>query len=1171
MNNDTNRNCICKKAFKASFIAALVACTSSGFAVPTLNIPQIPLILASPIHPQILIAIGNSQSMDGNLAGAIMTGSGSLTSSLSSLNNSSSPVNYLVPNGFMPPLQAPDASGFAPYTVTQSGLLKDNSPSRLNIAKEGLQAIIETYMQSTDFALATYNTNNYGVYGTWVYYMSPQSSNFVFTSTQLAGNRYVTNPCYNYFSASSQVASNCSSLASLFGSTLVSQSLYMQIGASSDDPDINDVLYASGNFPGVFVSYNGPHPSSPFPPNFSLSNYNSGNIVIYYYQTRPNVGSFGTSPTNAGYVPFSQQVMYARRGFGYYGPQSANSGTIAVPMSTAGTFPTTTSITQAINLFSPFLQPETSSSSTSEIKALAVQSPVAGLLTTAKNYLSGLSTTSGNGCPQQKYLLLISDGLPTQALNGTLWPPLGSASASGYGVSASFNADGSLASTNCLALSDAIDTITDLANSGIKTYIIGLGAGVNPSVNPQAAASLTAMAVAGGTTNYYPATSPTDLVNNLNSIMLSIQNGNFSTSAAAVSSTRLNSGTVEYQANFTSSTTPYQDWTGNLIAKTLNPVTGLPTGSNLWQAQTKLDDQAAGSGWSNSRFIATWNPVITPPATSGTGVPFEWDSLPASLQALLQPSDSLGASRLQYLRGNTSLEQRNGGPFRNRSHLLGDIVNSQVIYVGKPSGPYFTSSYNSFVQSQSNRPAMVYVGANDGMLHAFNATTGQEAFAFIPNGVFENLFNLSAPLYNVSHRFFVDGSPQSADVQFADSSWHTLLVGGENAGGKSIYALDITNPGSLSNQGNLANAVLWEFTDADMGLSYSIPQIGQIGQANTTPASFAVFFGNGYNSPQNTSVFYALDAKTGSVLKKIDLCTVVASACNPQQPQGLSSVVIGQRDGLQGQPITVVYAGDLQGNLWAIDVDDPTPANWSARLLFQARDASNATQAITTAPVVTLNPGYPRQSGLFIMFGTGQLLTTSDLLDAQTQTIYGVWDRPQSNITLSRNDLQQQTLNAIPASTSGLSQDILTASTTTINWYNKFGWFNDLPIPGQRIINQTNIINGAFIAALNTPPVNTCGTGFSSMLLELNFSTGGSFQLPMIDLNGDGAFTAQDSYNGAYAVGVSIGDNFSNAPTYLGVNQDNNIVLLITQANGVQISILNPNAAPRKVGWWELP
>lgn len=1154
----------------AFFGVGLVFLPVPIYAVPTLSIPQIPLILASPIHPQVLITIGNSESMDGTLSGAIMTGSGALASDLSSLSNSSSPTNYLVPNGFTPPLQAANGSGLAPYTVSKNGTLMDNSASRLNLAKAGVTAILQAYMDTTDFALEIYSTSGASTYNTWVYYMSVQSGNFSFTNTPLDGNRYVNNPCYHYSSASSTVASNCGSIAGFYGSSTVSQSLYMQIGASSDDPNINDVLYAGGGFPGVFLTYNGPSPATPFPPNFSLSNYNNGNVVINYSKSLPNIGGFGTSPTNAGYVPYSPQVLYSQRGFGYNGSQAANTGTVLVPMTSAGTYPTATTISQALAVFAPYLAPETNNAGTSEIKSIAVQSPVAGMLTKAKSYLAALNTTSGNGCPQKKYVILISDGLPTQDLNGLLWPPLGSASATGYGVTATFNADGSLNTTNDQAVKDAINTIKALSNAGIPTFIIGLGAGVDPTVNPQAAATLTAMAVAGGTINYYPAYSSQALVNDLNNIMISIQNGTFATSAAAVSSTRLNSGTVEYQASFVSNDTPYQDWTGNLVANTLNAVTGLPTGTTLWSAQTQLDSLVAGSGWLNNRFIATWNPVPVAPATYGTGVPFQWANLTNAQKALLQPSDVLGSSRLQYLRGNTALEQRNGGTFRNRSHILADIVDSQAVYVGSPSAPYFSASYVAFAKAQINRQSLVYVGANDGMLHAFNATNGKEAFAYIPYAVLGNLFNLTAPLYNVSHRFFVDGSPQSADAQFADSSWHTLVVGGENAGGNSIYALDVTNPSSFSNESNLANAVLWEFTDSSMGLSYSTPLIGQIGQANASPASFAVFFGNGYNSPVNSSVFYALDAQTGAVLKKIDLCATVSGSCNSALPQGLSSLALGQRDGLQGQPITVIYGGDLQGNLWAIDVSDPTPANWSARLLFQARDSTGANQSITTAPVVTLNPAYPRQQGLFVMFGTGQLLTTNDLLNSQTQTIYGVWDKPQSYTTLNRTYLQQQTLNLIPTTTSNLSQPILTASSTTINWYNKYGWYDDLAIPGQRIITNPDVINGAFIAILNTPPLNTCGIGFTSMLLELNFLTGGSFNRAMLDINGTGSFNNQNSYNGTYAVGVGLANSYANAATYLGVNKNNNIVLLITQANGAQSAILNPNTIPRKIGWWQL-
>jgi type IV pilus assembly protein PilY1 len=1161
----------CQRSFRvqlwailALLINAIASLYSLAYAAPSLTIPNIPIIMASPIHPQVFIAIGNSESMDGNLSGAIMTGSGSLASTLSSLSSSSSPLKYLVPTGFTPPIQAADGTGQAPYTVTQSGVLVDNSPSRLNVAKQGVQAIIENYMPTTDFALAAYSTSSVQSYNTWVYYMSPTGSDFVFTNTQIAGNRYVTNPCYNYSSASSTVSSNCASIGTYYGTALVSSSQYMQISASSDDPSISDVLYSSGAIAGVFLTYNGPSPATPFPPNFSLANYNSGSVLLSYSKSLPNIGSFATGPTNAGFVPFSKQVIYARRGFGYYGNQSASTGNVLVPMTSAGTTPTTTTVTNAINTFLPYLKPETNSTSTTEIKASALQSPIAGLLTRANTYLSTLGSTSGNGCPQQKFVILISDGLPTMDLSGKLWPPLGSAASAGYGVTATFNANGSLNTTNNQALTDAINTIKTLKNNGILTYVIGLGAGVDPTINPQAASTLTAMAVAGGTDNYYPATDPSTLVDSLNTIMVAIQNGTFTTSAAAVSSTHLNGETVEYQANFVSSDLPYLDWTGNLFAIQLDPDTGAPTSTINWSAQTLLDSLVAGTGWSSSRLIATWDPV------SATGIPFKWADINNTQKAQLQPSDSLGQNRLEYIRGNSALEKRNGGTFRNRSHSLGDIVDSQVIYVGAPESPYLDPGYITFAKAQKNRQAVLYVGANDGMLHAFNASNGAELFSFIPNAVFNNLYKLTAPLYNQSHQFYVNGSPQNGDVQFSDNSWHTILVGGENAGGSSIYALDITSPSSLISEAVVADAVLWEFTDGDMGLSFSRPQIGQIGTSTSTPLTFAVFFGNGYNSPSNSSILYAINPETGAVIKKIDLCAEVSGSCNATLPQGLSSIALAHKDGLQGQPVTVVYAGDLQGNLWAVNVGDLNPDNWSVRLLFQARDSGGTPQAITTAPIVTLNPNYPRKQGLFILFGTGQLIASSDLLNAQIQTVYGVWDKPLTSLTYARSDLQQQTLSLVTSATSGFSTSILTVTANTINWNNKVGWFVDLAVAGQRIVTNPELINGAFIATLNTPPLTTCGIGFSSMLLELNYLTGGSFLRAQIDTNGDGGFDVQDQYNGSYPVGISLSSSYANSPTVLGPNKDNHIVILITQSNGVQTSIINPNNTPRKIGWWQL-
>lgn len=1144
----------------SSSINSPASAASSTF----LSISQIPLTVSTPAHPQVLIAIGNSESMDGTLSGAIMTGSGSLSSDLSTLNSSSSPSSYAVPVGFTPPMQAADGSGNAPYTVSSSGNLVDNGASRLNVAKAGVQAIIQAYIQNTDFALESYNTFSTSLYSTWVYYMSPATTGFVFTNTKISGNRYVTNPCYGYMTASTTIKSNCTSIAGtgLYTASLVASSAYMQIGASSDDANINDVLYAFGQ-PGVYINYGGTNPATPFPPYYSLANYNSGSILISYNSSAPTANTV-TGPTNAGYVPYSPHVMYAQRGFGYGGGQSSNTGNILVGMKTAGATPTTSSITTAVNSFLPLLAPETNNLSTSEIKSVAGQAPTAGILAQAKSYLGTVATAS-NGCAPKQYVILISDGLPTQDMAGLYWPPLGSAAALGYGVTATFNADGSLKTTNDQALTDTIANLTALNQAGIKTFIVGLGAGVDPTLNPQAAATLQAMAIAGGSGSYYPAVSAAALVTNLNSILLAVQSGSLSTTSAAVNSTHLQNGTVEYQSHFTSSDATYQDWTGDLVEQALDPLTGVATGTNLWSAQGLLDTKVTGSGWSSGRIISTWNPSLN--SGAGGGVPFLWANISSAQQSLLQPSDSSGQNRLAYLRGNTALEQRNGGSFRNRTHILGDIVDSQPIYVGAPVQPYFSTSYRAFQLAQAARQPMLYVGANDGMLHAFNAATGVEQFSFIPNAVYSNLPNLTAPLYNQNHRFYINASPQVSDVQFTvGGAWHTLLVSAEGAGGKSVFALDITTPQNLTSEAAVATAALWEFTDTDMGYGFSEPQTAPI---NAAPG-FAVFFGNGYNSANNNAVLYAVNPQNGQILKKFDLCAAVTLACNPLLPQGLSTVATSQSDGLQGQPITKIYAGDLQGNLWAINVSNSNPSNWTVRLMFQARDASNAILPITTAPVVTLHPKYPRYLGEFVMFGTGQLLTTSDLSNTQTQAVFGVWDKPLSTSTGHRSDLQSQTLGSVSASASGLPQDVLTVTSNLVDWTTKLGWYEDLSVPGQRVITAPQLVSGAFLTTLNTPPSNSCSAGFDASFLEINYQTGGGFDQPQLDINGDGLITAADTIAGKAVAGVRIGVGYASSPTIIGPNKKNQISKLITRSGGQQASIADPNNTPRRLTWWQI-
>ena len=1172
---------------------------------PTVPISQVPLTSATPTHPQVLFAMGNSESMDGDLSGAIRVGSGLLSSGLTSLYTSSSLSSYTIPAGFTPPVNA-GSGGVAPYTVNVSGTLYDNGPSRMNVAKGGVNAILQSYMANTDFALLDYQTSGSGLYPTWVYYMSPPGSGFKFTNTQVVGNRYVANPCYNYSSASSTVKSNCTSLAGRYGSSTLSGNLYMQVQASSDDPSINDVLYAGGQ-PGVFVSYNGPNPASPYPPSFSLANYNNGNIFVSYNSTVPNIGGFGTSPTNAGYVPFSQEVMYAQRGFGYGGSQSSNTGNVVVPMTSAGTTPTLATVNAAIAKFTPYLNPETNNLGSGEIKSIAGQAPTAGLLTKANTYLAGVK---GAACSQ--YVILISDGLPTEDLSGKFWPPLGSAAAAGYGVTATFNTNGSLNTTNDQALTDTINALKTLAQAGVKTYVVGLGAGVDPTINAVAAQTLNAMAVAGGTYNangavvggitvgYLAATSPAALVSSLNAILVSIQAGTLSTTSAAVNSASLITGTTIYQTTYTSSDTPYQDWTGNVLAYGINVASGILNTTPTWQANVQLDRQVCGAGvtiplggptggaggcsnTTSNRLIATWNPV------SMTGAPFEWGNLASTQQT------QLGAQTvLNYLRGDTSLEKRNGGSYRNRSELLGDITDSNPIYVGAPTGPYSDASYSTFVAAQATRPAVIYVGANDGMLHAINTTTGNEQFAYVPNGVFGNLSSLSTPLYNQGHKFFVDGSPTAGDALLGDGYWHTLLVGGEGAGGNTMFALDVTAPQNITSESTLASKVLWEFSDSDMGLSYSQPAIARInanpvvdaGSGLTVPG-FAVFFGNGYNSPSGHAILYAVHPKTGAIIAKIDLCSKVAGACSTSLPDGLSGVVAANANGLLGAPVDMIYAGDLQGNLWAINVTSSNPSSWQVRRLFQATDSSNNPQPITSTPSVSLNPNFPTNPGLMVFFGTGQLLNTNDLSSSQKQSFYGVWDNcnyagPLSSCTsATRSNLQAQTITTIAAGTldsqgNPLPYAVRTVSNNPINWASQQGWYMDLPgpytgypttSPAERVLSTSTIENGGVVFTTNTPPPppasGQCTVGgFISFLMDVNFTNGGAFNQPRIGVGSGGAFV---QVLGGNPVGIGLPPGYAPAPTIVG-------------NGGAGFIYVPPNKTPtpekyagrQRLGWWQV-
>ncbi|HET8552656.1 MAG TPA: PilC/PilY family type IV pilus protein [Gammaproteobacteria bacterium] len=1159
-----------------------------------------------------LILLGNSQSMDGDLSGAIMTGSGSVTGVAA---NSSSPTSYTVPTGFTPPCDSTIASdGTAPYTVTVSGTTTrcDNSASRLNLAKAAISDILEQYAGNTDFGLMDFSTSSAQLTTTWVYYMSAPDSGFIFTNTQPTGTEgedWVYNPCYNQ----TGTTSGCSTLSSeRYSGQSIGGKEFLDIAKSSDDPSINDVYYAAGTTD-AFVTYNGIYKgdcataiTSPYT-DYTLTDYNAGNVRVCYKSEAPGSGLFKVGPTNAGYVPYSLEVLYAKRGFGYLSTVTATTGDLRVPIepvacasnnNTPCDHPTQTDINNYVSNFSAFLKPETDDLSSKEIKALATQSPLAGLLTGAYNYYSGTypnhsAPVSGNGCAGQRYVVLVTDGLPTMDLAGKYWPPLGSAAATGYGVTATFNSDGSLASTDDQALQDTIDEIAKLQQAGIRTYVIGLGAGVNTASNPDAAAALKAMAVAGGTTDYFPATTAQDVATKMQVIMSHVEAANLTTTAAAVNSTGLRSDTVVYQGQFESQD-QYGDWTGNLYAYPVasDGTVDTSAGSANWSAQTQLD----AANWDTGRNIVTWDPAAS------QGVPFRSTSITSTNdlgQAILPSGGTELADILKYLRGDPLEEQRNGGNYRSRAHILGDIVDSNPLFIGAPRMYISDTSYLTFQSAHKDRTPMIYVGANDGFLHAFNAATGNELFAFAPYAVLGTLSDLTEPSYNSGHRFYVDGSPTASDVQFADGTWHTVLAGGLDHGGQGIYALDVTDPDTMTSESAVASKVLWEddSTTSDfgtLGYTYSQPQIGDVCLAydsttgECTADKWVMVFGSGYNNSDGQPYLYIVNAQTGALFAKLDLCSGDSSACNTTLANGASTPALVSSS---GSPFDdTVYIGDLQGNLWRVNLNcsgSSTSVSCSPAdtLLFKTQTIGGASQPITTQPLVSFHPGHPALAGLMVYFGTGRFLGNPDLTDITTQSFYGVWDkdpatRPSTAVT--RSELVQQVISDITTTTpDGVSVTARTVTHNKIDWSQKSGWYMDLPEAGERVITDPRLDKGRLIFTTYIPSATQsstqCEAGGQSWLMVLNYKNGSSFILPEIDLNGDGKLDSNDqitvttSGDKENAVGVALGKGYATSPTILRTSEGNiGDIKLITKSNGVISSVKERGSDHQRSSWKQI-
>lgn len=616
----------------------------------------------------------------------------------------------------------------------------------------------------------------------------------------------------------------------------------------------------------------------------------------------------------------------------------------------------------------------------------------------------------------------------------------------------------------------------------------------------------------GDPDNYFLVTNALKLKDQLSAAFDEIIRRTGSASSASVNTGSISSDTRVYQAKFNS-----DKWSGQLLSYPVNTTDGTLMTAE-WDAAVKLAAQTP-----TSRVIITKN------ADNGNAVPFRWASIGATHQGQLQPSDTRGSARLDYLRGDTSQETTNGGLFRSRLSPLGDIVSSSPTYVGKPPMGYpdgfESASYTAFATANANRPKMVYVGANDGMLHGFDAgtggTKGQEKIAFVPNSVFPNLIELTKPSY--SHRYFVDGTPTVGDV-FYSGAWHTILVGSLNRGGKSVFALDVTNPSTFT-EANAANIFRWEFTDADLGLTYSRPVIAKLNDNK-----WYAIFGNGYNNTQGAApvsttglaALYIVDIETGALKKKI--LTTAGSAATPN---GLATPAVVDVD--RDLKADYAYAGDLLGNLWKFDLrstDVTTTSLMYGQPLFIAKDALGNRQPITERPEVGRGP---KGVGLQVLVGTGKFLELGDKSPTQTQTFYGIYDKnsgttatdvlPSTTPTL-RSVLTQQTILAEQTFTftkpdgTTVSYPLRVTSANTVG--SNRGWYLDFLSPsapafrGEMQVSNPVLRNGRVIFTTLIPDPNPCSGGGTSWLMELDAISGSRLIESPFDPNDDGVFSEAD-------------------------------------------------------------
>lgn len=548
--------------------------------------------------------------------------------------------------------------------------------------------------------------------------------------------------------------------------------------------------------------------------------------------------------------------------------------------------------------------------------------------------------------------------------------------------------------------------------------------------------------------SFVVATDTEKFANALDEALKTIAQRSASGSNIASSSTKTESTTLTFVAGFTSGT-----WIGDMNASPFNAALTGVSDKPLWSLSKTFGAGGVNAAFSQRRVLTSFG---------GTAQLFN-NALPSSAifarTATGKAPAVSAADNIDYLRGDQSKEEgQTGGVLRKRAYPLGDIVDSSPAFV--------------------EDTGTVYVGANDGMLHAISVKDGKILFSYVPKGLdFAEMAKLSAPDYE--HHYFVDGQ-MDVTSRANQGSGRNILVAALGRGGRGVFALNVTDPTNMA-----AGNVLWDQTfqtpasgadpDADMGYVFGAVRI-RPGNADKTYALVP----NGIDSANGSAVLYAYElSSTGSIVKTHKLVADAGSG------NGLMST--GMADFNGDGKIDAVYGGDLKGNIWRWNFEGTNPT--AAVKLFQAVDPAGKAQPITGGLAV----GRDTSGKVFVGFGTGRFISNSDVpgdgVVSQVQSIYGIID---SNATIaSRGDLQARTIPFSGKTKDG--EDARGFETFTALGSGKKGWYIDLPVP-ERVTSAPTIYGSAMYLTSVIPAtgVDCSGATGKGFINALNLFTGTS-------------------------------------------------------------------------------